>query len=85
MPYPFPHDIQQRVQAQLDSGQFRSEDEVIREAIETLERRQFGLRQLRGMVDTAEQDVAADRIEPFDAEATKVAVREQLRQRGVTD
>ena len=38
MPYQFPPDIEQRIRAQLESGQFETEDDVLREAIDTLER-----------------------------------------------
>lgn len=85
MPYPFPSDIQQRVQAQIASGDFVSEDDVLREAIATLEARQRGLTQLRQMVAEAEQDVVAGRVAPFDVQETKQAVRERLAQQGITD
>jgi putative addiction module CopG family antidote len=80
MSYPFPLDIQQRVQAQLASGHFKSEDEVLREAMATLESRQRGLEQLRQMVREADNDIAAGRVGLFDAEETKRAVRERLSQ-----
>jgi hypothetical protein len=37
MPYQLPADLEQRVRAQIESGQFATEDDVIREAIDTLE------------------------------------------------
>ena len=78
MQYHFPSDIQQRVQAQIETGQFETEDAVLREAIDTLEKRQRGLRNLQDMVREADEDIAAGRLGPFDADKTKAAVRERL-------
>ena len=85
MPYPFPPDLQQRIEAQIASGQFATEDDVLREAMATLEKRQTGLEQLRRMVRQADEDIDAARIGPFDAGESKRAVRERLRERGITD
>ena len=85
MAYQFPPDIEQRIKAQLETGQFQSEDDVLREAIATLEKRQFGLNELQAMVAEADADIAAGRVGPFDAEETKRAVRERLAQNGITD
>ena len=85
MPYQIPPDLEQRIQAQLTSGQFTSEDDVLREAMDSLERRQRGLEQLRQQVKEAEADIAAGRVGPFDAEQTKRNVRERLSQEGITD
>jgi antitoxin ParD1/3/4 len=71
MAYQFPTDIQQSIQAQIVSGEFASEDEVLREALATLESRQRGLQQLRQMVSDADGDVAAGRVGLFDAEETR--------------
>ena len=57
MQYHFPSDIQQRVRAQMKSGSFETEDDVLREAIETLEKRQRGLRKLQNMVREADEDI----------------------------
>lgn len=85
MAYQFPPDIEQRIKAQLETGRFQSEDDVLREAIDTLEKRQFGLKELQAMVAEADADIAAGRVGPFDAEETKRAVRERLVQDGITD
>lgn len=85
MPYPFPPDIQQRVRAQLESGTFATEDDVLREAIDTLEKRQRGLRELRDMVREADEDLAAGRVGPFQADETKNAVRKRLAEHGLTN
>ncbi len=78
MPYPFPTDIYERVRAQIETGLFESEDDVIREAIDTLEKRQRGLERIRVMVREADLDIAAGRIAPFDADETKRIVRQRL-------
>ncbi|MDA1056122.1 MAG: type II toxin-antitoxin system ParD family antitoxin [Planctomycetota bacterium] len=85
MPYQLPPDIQQSIQAQIASGEFASEDEVLREAMATLESRQRGLHQLRQMVADADGDISAGRVGFFDAEDTKRAVRERLARQGVVD
>jgi Arc/MetJ-type ribon-helix-helix transcriptional regulator len=85
MPYEFPADIEQRVRAQIASGQFDSEDDVLREAMDTLERRQRGLSQLREMVREADADMAAGRVGPFDADETKAAVRQRLRAQEISN
>lgn len=85
MDHALPSDIQQRIAAQLASGTFASEEDVIREALEALERRQHGLSHLRELVAVAENDVAAGRIGTFDRAATKLAVRDQLAERGKAD
>ena len=78
MPCQLPTDLEERVQAQLASGQFEMEAEVLRAAIDTLEKRQRGLRSLRDMVREADDDIAAGRVGPFDADKTKLAVERRL-------
>jgi putative addiction module CopG family antidote len=80
-----PTDIQQRIDAQLAMGTFANQDEVLREALETLERRQRGLQQLRDMVAVAEADVADSRVGPFDREDIKRSVRQRLADQGIHD
>jgi putative addiction module CopG family antidote len=80
-----PRDLENRIRAQISSGQFDSEQDVVREALDTLEKRQRGLGELRQMVREADEDVAAGRVGQFDAEETKRAVRERLDEHGVTD
>jgi Arc/MetJ-type ribon-helix-helix transcriptional regulator len=85
MAYEFPPDIQERIEAQLQTGRFQTEDDVIREAMDTLERRQRGLSELQNMVGEADTDIQAGRVGPFDAEGTKQAVRERLAKHGLLD
>ncbi len=80
-----PPDLEKRIRAQILSGDFQSEQDVVREALNTLEKRQQGLGELRQMIDEAEEDIAARRVGPFDTAATKQAVRERLREHGVSD
>ncbi len=65
MEHSLPTDIQQRIDAQLATGAFATEVDVLRNALEALERRQTGLAQLRQMIAVAEEDVAANRVGPF--------------------
>ena len=83
--YQLPADIQRRVRAQIESGQFATEDDVLREAIDTLERRQRGLQSLRDMVREADADIAAGRVGPFHADETKNAVKRRLEAHGIRD
>jgi len=85
MQYQFPLDLEQRVQAQMQSGLFNNEDDVLREAIGTLEKRQKGLREVQEMVREADIDIAAGRVGMFDSDATKQAVRQQLANRGISN
>jgi Arc/MetJ-type ribon-helix-helix transcriptional regulator len=80
-----PVDIQQRIDAQLAMGIFKNAEDVLREAMEALERRQNGLRQLRELVATAEADVSAGKVGTFNREDTKRAVRQRLSEQGISD
>jgi Arc/MetJ-type ribon-helix-helix transcriptional regulator len=83
MSLPLPADLQSRIEAQLATGEFASDVEVLREAIDALERRQRGLRELRSMVAAAEEDVLADRVGVFDREEMKRDVGVRLAEQGV--
>ena len=85
MSYELPPDLEERIKAQIETGQFETEEDVLREALDTLEKRQRGLQKLRQMVQEADDDIAAGRVGPFDAEETKRAVRQRLSQHGITD
>jgi putative addiction module CopG family antidote len=85
MNHSLPADIQQRIEAQLASGSFTSEEDVLREALEALERRQRGLTELREMVAVAEDDVKAGRVGSFDRENIKRDVSERLAERGLRE
>jgi Arc/MetJ-type ribon-helix-helix transcriptional regulator len=80
-----PFDIQQRIEAQVNSGVFATEEEVLREALDGLERRQRGLETLREMVAVAEEDIAAGRVGTFDREDIKRDIRSRLTNQGTGD
>ncbi len=80
-----PTDIQQRIQAQLASGMFTSVDDVLRQAMDTLEKRQSALGSLQRMVSLADDELQAERSGPFDSEQTKSTVRQQLNQMGIVE
>jgi putative addiction module CopG family antidote len=48
-----PPDLEERIRAQIVSGDFQSEQDVVREALNTLEKRQQGLGKLRQMIEEA--------------------------------
>jgi putative addiction module CopG family antidote len=83
MHYSFPKDLRHRIDAQLALGLFSNEDDVIREAIDSLEKSQQRLHQLRQMVQTAEAELEAGKADVFSAQATKDAVRQQLLRNGI--
>jgi Arc/MetJ-type ribon-helix-helix transcriptional regulator len=81
----FPVDIQERINAQMATGSFSTEEDVLREALESLERRQNGLRQLQEMVAAAEVDVASSRVGTFDRQSIKRDVRRRLADKGIVE
>jgi antitoxin ParD1/3/4 len=85
MSFSLPNDIADRIQAQLATGDFTSEEQVLREALDTLEKRQRSLAELRQMVAEAEADVAAGRVGTFDREELVRQVRCDLAARGIVD
>jgi putative addiction module CopG family antidote len=85
MNFSLPHDIADRIQAQFATGHFTSEVQVLREALEALERRQTSLAKLRSMVDEAEAEVQAGQIGTFDVDDIVRDVRRRLAENGVTD
>ncbi len=85
MAYEIPSDLETRIQAQLRDGDFQTPEDVLRAAMDTLERRQRGLQQVRQMVQEADADLAAGRVGAFDAERTKRQVRERLQREGIVD
>jgi hypothetical protein len=54
----------------------KTEDDVLREAIDTLEKRQRGLCELQEKVREAEADIAAGRRWPFDADENQECSQE---------
>jgi putative addiction module CopG family antidote len=80
-----PADVQQRIDAQIATGVFSNADEVMREALDTLERRQRGLARLQAMIAVAEEDIAAGRVGVLDRDALERDVRNRLAERGITD
>ena len=84
MSYSFPSDLRKRIDSQLASGLFSTEDEVLLEAMDTLEKRQQGLQQLKQMVSVAAAEVELGQAGAFDTKTTKEAVRLRLQRDGVS-
>jgi putative addiction module CopG family antidote len=80
-----PADLAAQVQAHLATGQFASEEQVLREALSTLERRQRSIAHLQELVCAAEDDVAASRVAPFDRDELKREVRARLAAQGIAE
>lgn len=71
-------DVSARIQAQIASGYFRNEDDLIRQALDALERRERGLEVLRGLVREAEEDTEAGRVGTFDVNRAMAAIETRL-------
>ena len=78
MDYMIPSDISRRINTLVAGGVFQNEDEVLREALASLEHRLSVTERLRRDVQQVDDDIAAGRVAEFDAEKTKLAVRERL-------
>lgn len=61
MSYSFPTDVKQRVDSQLATGHYRTEDEVFRAAMTALERELEDLDAIQAGID----DMNAGRVRPF--------------------
>lgn len=82
MPYTFPPDVEELIREQVESGDFTNEDEVIREALGALKRKQEHSQKLKAMIAEAEEDIANGRVGQLDLEASKQAVLERLAKSG---
>jgi putative addiction module CopG family antidote len=80
-----PADLASLVQAQLATGQYASEEQVLREALATLERRRRSMAHLKELIRAAEDDVAAGRVAPFDRDELKREVRAKLAAQGIAE
>ena len=85
MNYPFPADIRARIELQIRSGLFSSEDEVLRKAMGILEANQNAFREARDSVEVAEMEIAIGKVARFSLQTTKDAVRERLSSHGIDD
>ena len=61
MNYPFPPDVGQRIQNQLELGLYQSEDDVLRAAMSALEREHGDLAAIAAGIE----DMEAGRYRPF--------------------
>lgn len=68
MTYQFPADVEERVQARMATGRYATEDEVLREALDTLDDVEAEARELEAAIDAVKKgDVAVPLHEAFDA------------------
>ena len=61
MNYPFPSDVEQRVQSQLETGLYPAEEDVLRAAMTALERERDDLASIQAGIE----DMEAGRYRPF--------------------
>jgi putative addiction module CopG family antidote len=80
-----PADLAAQIHAQIATGQFQTEEQVLREALSTLQRRQASIVRLQAMIREAEDDLVAGRVGSFNREELKREVRAQLAAQGVVD
>ena len=86
MNYQFPPDIEERLKARLSDGQYQSEDDVLREAMDALD--QLELEKLarweernRIAVEQSQQGLS----KPLDDEAVLGRLRRRLAEEGIFD
>ena len=68
MSYQFPPDVEQRIRHQIALGNYTSEDDVLRDALEALDARNADMAAIRAGVE----DMAADRMRPIDEVAVDI-------------
>ena len=61
MNYPFPADVEQRVQSQLETGLYPTEEDVLRAAMTALERERDDFASIQAGIE----DMEAGRYRPF--------------------
>ena len=65
MPYPFPADVRRLVDLQLASGAYRSEDELLREALRSLSGEDDDLAALEEAIAELDSDPGQPLVEAF--------------------
>jgi Arc/MetJ-type ribon-helix-helix transcriptional regulator len=86
MPYQLPADISERVQACVAGGNYRSEDEVLRDALDALEQReQEKLRRWNEGNAIAMEQSRQGLSKPLDDDAVLSRLRARLAAEGITD
>ena len=76
--YAISPDITARIQQHFATGKFASASDVLREALDALERRQRGLLAIQVMVQEAEDDISAGRVGPFNLEQTISLIQSRI-------
>ncbi|QEG27332.1 hypothetical protein GobsT_20860 [Gemmata obscuriglobus] len=72
-------ELERIVNAQLATGQFATQEEVIAAGLRMLQRSEAGKEaDLRALLDEADEDVVAGRVGPFDPVATAARVKAAL-------
>jgi Arc/MetJ-type ribon-helix-helix transcriptional regulator len=86
MPLQLPPDINERLQACVASGSYRSEEDVLRDALDALEQRERDKRQRwhEGNAIAIEQS-RQGLSKPLDDEAVVTRLRERLAAEGITN
>ena len=85
MPMSLPQDLQQFVQQELACGRYRSEEDVVCEALRLLRERERRLQALREDVDAGLKQLDRGEGQPLDAESIKARGRQRLAARGKQD
>jgi Arc/MetJ-type ribon-helix-helix transcriptional regulator len=68
MTYHFPADVEERVQARMATGRYASEDEVLRDALDTLDTVEADAREVQVAIDAVnEGDAPMPLNQAFDA------------------
>jgi Arc/MetJ-type ribon-helix-helix transcriptional regulator len=89
MAYQFPPDVAQRIKAYLACGEYATEDDVLRDAIQALDARSKAYQDevTRFRAELQESIEQADRGEsrPLDPEALKREIRKELAEEGISE
>jgi Arc/MetJ-type ribon-helix-helix transcriptional regulator len=86
MPYPLPPDVSERLQACIASGNYKSEDEVLREALSALEQRDRDkLRRWQEGNEIAMEQSRQNLSRPLNDDVVLARLRERLAAEGISD
>lgn len=78
MPYAFPPDLKQLVDAQMTRGGYHSEDELLRDAVQALSEMDQRQRELREEIQSRMTSVGKGLSKPLDLAAFQAEARRRL-------
>ncbi|MBP90592.1 MAG: hypothetical protein CMJ64_28435 [Planctomycetaceae bacterium] len=85
MPFQLPPDLQTRIELQLSNGSYQNEEEVLREALDALERDQTNSRRWHERNELAIEQSRQEMSKPIDDEAVLERLRQRVAKEGIGD